>query len=335
MPVIKNPISRFKAINECLRSRNKKYWSKEELIEAILEKTDIAIKERTLDNDIYFMRHNSQLKYNAPIEFSKSENGYYYEDPDYSIDNLPLNDNDIEALEFVTTILAQYRNVKIFNEFTGTVDKLISLVNHIKNTDHESEFAFIDFEKSSNSIGYEHLNSLIEAIKNKKVISLEYKKFLEPSKKHIISPYLLKEYRNRWYLLGYHHLNKRIKTYGLDRIISVSCNTQVDYQDIAGFNPDAYFKNTIGITFIDEAPQEIILAFKPLQGNYLKTQPLHNSQEILIDNETTFQIRIVVVPNYELYSTILSYGDDVNVLSPDCVRQRIKEIISKCFAYYQ
>src|SRR6185436_7167589 len=99
-----------------------KYWSKKELIDRIFLSADINISERTLDGDIQKMRQSSQLKYDAPIKFSRYHKGYYYEDPEYSIDKVPLSEKDIQALEFATTTLSQYKRIKILEDFAGTVD---------------------------------------------------------------------------------------------------------------------------------------------------------------------------------------------------------------------
>lgn len=336
MPANKHLLSRIRVIDTCLGSSLKKFWSKKELIERIALSTDINISERTLDGDIEKMRHSSQLKYYAPIKYSKQEDGYYYEQPDFSINNLPLNEKDIQALEFATTTLSQYKKIKILSDFAGTVDKLINVVNQIKYTDHETHFSFIDFEKAPFSKGTEHLNVLVDAIKNKKVIEVFYQKFEDTEvKSHIICPYLLKEYRNRWYLLGHHTKKKLITTFGLDRISEIKLTEGEIFIEPINFSSESYFKNTIGITYQTGNPHLVELSFTRSQGHYIKTQHLHETQEILIDNDEELRIRMNVVINYELISIILSYGEQVKVIKPLSLKNEIKRIINAGINQYR
>ncbi|OSZ82905.1 hypothetical protein CAP35_06490 [Chitinophagaceae bacterium IBVUCB1] len=336
MPVNKNLLARIRIINDCLAHSTRKYWSKTDLINRIEERTGIKIQPRTFDSDINKMKYDSGLNYNAPIEFDKTRDGYYYSVHGFSIDNLPLTEKDIEALEFATTTLSQFKEVKIFSEFAGAVDKLISLVNQIKYTNHESSFSFIDFEKAPFSKGNEYLDVLVDAIKNKIAVEIPYQKFTNAEiKQHIIHPYLLKEYRNRWYLLGLSDEKNRITTLALDRMLNVTKNGKKTFVPNTTFNADKYFENTIGINYENGKPVKVVLSFTPFQGNYLKTQFIHKSQKVLIDNDKEFRIELQVIPNYELASTILSHCDSVKVVSPISLKKKIAQIIDNCRKHYK
>lgn len=334
MPDNKSFGTRIRIINSCLTSL-KKHWTKDELIERIYQKTDIRISERTLEADIHCMRHDGKLNYNAPIKFSKEKGGYHYTDRDYSIDKLPLTEQDLQSLAFATSVLAQYKGITILNDFAGTVDKLINLLNSLKQTDYEAHTTFVDFEKAPYSKGSEHLDVLVNAIKCNTTINLVYKRFdAADNKAHLVCPYLLKEYRNRWYLLGHEKKANKIKTFALDRISEVQVVSKERFIHTKDFSPELYFKNTIGVTYHDNKPVDVVLSFSPLQGNYIKTQHLHQTQEILTENDKEFRIKIKVVPNYELISTILSYGAEVKVVSPASVKNKIEKIAADTLKLY-
>lgn len=334
MPQNKHALVRMKVIDECLRSRSKKYWSKQKLIEQIQIRRDIKVSERTLDNDIYLMRYCTQLNYNAPLEYLKKEDGYYYTDPDYSIEKLPLNEVEINALAMAAATLGQYRHVAVLCEFASTVDKVITLVNNLKQSSFTNGFKFIDFEKAPYSKGNEHLDSLIESIRNKKAIKLSYLKFDDKiSKPRTVSPYLLKEYRNRWYLLGLQHETNQLRKFALDRISHLDLVDDI-FINPNGFDPELYFKNTIGISYENEKVEEVILSFSPHDGKYVKTQHLHGSQETLVDNDQEFKVKLHVVINYELISTILSFRKGVRVISPIILKQQVANILWECYQYY-
>ncbi|PVY40870.1 helix-turn-helix transcriptional regulator [Pontibacter virosus] len=335
MPQNKNALVRMQVIDACLRSRTKKYWSKRELIDRIGEAKDIRVSRRTLDHDIYQMRYCSQLNYNAPIEYLKKEDGYFYTDPNFSIEKLPLNEVEINALAMAAATLGQYKHVDVLSQFSSTIDKVITLVKNLKQEGTRDGFSFIDFEKAPYSKGNEHLDFLIEAIRNRKAVKLSYLKFDDSMpNSRTVSPYLLKEYRNRWYLLCVQHENGQLRKFGLDRIVSLEPAHNVSYENYTSLNPELYFRNVIGISFEGEKVEEVILSFSPHDGNYVKTQHLHNSQETLVDDNNELRIKLNVVINYELISTILSFGKGVRVISPVVLRQQIANILAECCQFY-
>lgn len=335
MPQNKQALVRMRVIDECLRSRSKKYWSKAELIQRISER-DINISERSLDYDLYLMRHCSQLKYNAPIEYLKKENGYYYTDSNYSINNFPLNEVELNALATAADTFSQYKHVAVFSDFAATVNKVVNLVQQISYERPGKGGNFIDFERAPYSKGNEHLDTLIAAARNKYPIRLSYLKFDDTQpKERTVSPYLLKEYRNRWYLVGLQHEKGDLRKFALDRIYSLMPAEGEYFIKTEDFNPELYFKNTIGISLEDSKVENIVLSFTPHDGNYIKTQHLHGSQEILIDDEKELRIKLRVVINYELIATVLSFGKNVKVLAPENLRHEMLKTFEACRSMYQ
>ncbi|TCC98728.1 helix-turn-helix transcriptional regulator [Pedobacter hiemivivus] len=328
MPQTRQPTARYKIINECL-SRPGSYWTKQQLLDKISE-IDIDIKGRSIDGDLHLMRHCPQLKYYAPIVYCKNRKGYHYTDPDYSIDKLPLNHADILALELAATTLKQYQYIPIMKEFTTIIDKIIRVVNRAKQADHESILDFIEFEKTPVALGIEHMDIIIEAIQKKLPLNLSYQKFgADISTTQLVHPYFLKEYRNRWYVIGLNESKNEIRTYGFDRIKSVEYsgtphipNTLIDTKE--------YLGNCVGIDLKDNVVELVQLLFTPNQSHYLKSQALHKSQTILEDSpEKGLLLEYRLVVNYELIGILLSYGADVKVLTPQSLGNTIVEILDR------
>ncbi len=339
MPQSKHALVRMRLINECLRSKarkTRKYWSKTELIAKINEEKDIKVSERTLDYDIYLMRYCSQLNYKAPIAYNKKENGYYYTDPAYTIENLPLNEVELHALATAAATLSQYKHMAVFSEFASTVNKVINLVQQISSEPPGMNPKFIDFEKAPYAEGNEYLDALIEATRNKRPVRISYRKFEDAQPKdRTISPCLLKEYRNRWYLVGLQHETDNLRKFALDRICSLESVPETPFRETVNFKPELYFKNAIGISKEDGQVEEVILSFSPHDGNYVKTQYLHNSQELLVDDEIEVRVRLKVVINYELEATILGFGKEVKVIAPEILKQKILRTLDACRKQYQ
>src|SRR5690606_28698243 len=150
-----------------------------------------------------------------------------------------------------------YKGFELQHELVEIADKLEDRKLRDKFNDIEH---IIEFEQADEIGGKEFLQPVLEAIQNKETLSIEYKRFeAEQPKTHMVHPYLLKEYRSRWYLLGLIHKHRVITTYALDRIIHTKTAPGIDYITNDIFDPIVYFKNTIGITYHGESPLRVTL----------------------------------------------------------------------------
>ncbi|PPZ92863.1 WYL domain-containing protein [Cloacibacterium normanense] len=214
-------------------------------------------------------------------------------------------------------------------------DQLL-LVEAYRETKGKADVMFFEPRRAR---GLEHLNDLIHAITQKKVLSFTYQKFWENEKSSkVVMPYALKEFKNRWYLLAADYQSKNtsffLKTYGLDRISDLNIsNTSFKREDI---DIEKAYKNSFGIiSTLGKETQEILLKFDREQANYVKALPLHHSQTIIAENETETIFRVSLVPTYDFQREILSYGKRVQVLAPESFIQELKaevEIMLKNFS---
>ncbi len=334
MPKNKEALIRYRIIDSCLRNKYHPYPSMERLREVMEEKLGKEFSVSTIQKDIKAMREDNALGYLAPIRYSKAHDGYYYEDPNYTIASIPLNEHDIKSIWFAAAVLEQFRDITIFRQYSNAVDKIMEAVNLSRVLEEGSE-PVIRFEQVPYQKGREWIGPLLEAIQQRKTVQFQYKRFdRDIPKLHTVHPYLLKEYRNRWYLVGMHDRREVILTYGLDRI-SLLEEAEIPWRSHAGFEPEEYFRYAIGITTYDGDPVDIVLSFTPIQGEYLKTQPLHHTQEILEDNQEVFKVTIRVYPTVELRMLILGYGPSVKVESPDWFAREIRKTLEKTLTRYK
>lgn len=333
MPKNKEALIRYRVINRCLIERT--YVTKMELKKACEKVLDIyPIGERTIDADIHAMRYDEGLGYFAPIKLDRFNKTYYYDDPNYSIDNIPLNEEELNSIVFASKLLEQFKNMEILKTFTGTVQKLVEVVNIYRHS-NEEKLNFVEFEKVDEATGTEYLDAIFEAIKNKHVLKTRYKSFTsDEEKQHQIHPYLLKEYRNRWYLIGYNDEYKEVRTYSLDRIVAIEVDVTIQFIDI-GFDAKKYYKNVVGISVLNESPVEIHVAYSHFQAQYVITQPLHHSQEFIEQTASSVKFRYYLVPNFEFYAQILAWGDEVEILKPDFVRKKMGEFGNRIWNKYE
>jgi predicted DNA-binding transcriptional regulator YafY len=324
MTTQKSAYRRYATIDRCLNDPRKKYWTKEELM-AEVRKIDIEIKPRTFDNDIYDMRNETGLTFKeAPIGYSKKPKGYYYTAP-FNI-SLPIDDEDIHQLEVVAQTLTQYQNTTYFNQFGSVIDKVIRIVKQVKESNSPIGRSFILFEKIPRLAGHQLLDPILTAVEQKQVLAVTYQKFNEAASFTVnVHPYFVKEFRNRWYLVGLY--KTRLGTYGLDRIKAVE-PVGIEFIENTLTVPEDYFKDCIGIDTRSPTIEKVILEFTPQQSHYIKTQDIHRSQNITRDDENGVCVELDLMINQELVMQILSYGENVKVIAPEILVSKVREAIT-------
>jgi predicted DNA-binding transcriptional regulator YafY len=322
MPTNKNAYLRYRIINTCFTNRQKRYWTMAELLEA-LRKHDLVAYKRTVERDFEAMRYDKRLGYQAPISYDKVERGYFYTDAAYTIDKVPLTEEDLQALTLATNILHQYKNVKLVQQFEGMVDKLGKVVNHLRQPQNNK---LIAFENTPYYKGREFFDVVLQAITEQQPLCITYRKFTgTKNDDYILHPYFLKEYRGRWYVLGYSEARQHIVTLGLDRFVKAEAAT-IPFQENKTLKPKQYFEHTLGITLGKGPVEDIELWFSPTTAPYIKTQHVHHSQKTLLEDETGLVILLKLIPNPELTQLILSYGAEVKVVKPISLKESIARI---------
>src|SRR5690554_7665277 len=330
MATNKSALIRYKIIDECLRNRFRK-WTLEDIIEKVsdtlyeLEGITTGISKRTIQADIQFMR-SDKLGYNAPIVVVDRKY-YTYSDDNYSITQSPINEEDIGKMKEIISLLKQFNGFQFLDEMTEVIARLEnSVYKSSKKTPN-----YIQFEDNKQLRGIEHLNGLYQAILGQKPLLIEYKSFKSRhALKEIYHPYLLKEYRNRWFLICRNDKTKTLITLALDRLEAFyELDTKL-FKPYDGIDFEIYYNECIGVTRSEkDRPQKVILKFDIRNAPYVKTKPLHHSQQIINEDETGLTIRIDVILNFELEREILGFGENVEVLGPRRLKHQIKKRIEK------
>ena len=165
--------------------------------------------------------------------------------------------------------------------------------------------------------GTEHLYGLLHAMNNTLEISFVYQKYWEDgTTQRVLKPYALKEFKNRWYLLGEDKKDSAMKTFALDRISEFQVSKST-FERNEAFSVKNYFRNCFGIiTPAVDNPVNVILSFTVLQGKYIKSLPIHHSQELLVDNETEVRIKLYLNVTHDFEMEVFSYGAAVKIIEP-------------------
>lgn len=317
----KNALIRYKTLDKCLKNKYRQYTLEDlidECSEALFEfeGKESFVSKRTVQLDLQNMR-SEKFGYEAPIEVY--ERKYYrYSDPDYSIHNISVNESDLKAMNNAVQILKQFKDFSMFKEMNGVIQKL---EDSIHSTNQKS---IIHLDKNEQLKGLEHIDILYEGILNKKVLNILYKSFTaKESSNFVVHPQLLKEYNNRWFLICLH--KGKMYNLALDRMESIETEENIAYID-KDLDGDEFFKDIVGVTVSETMkPRNVVFFVDASNTPYIKTKPLHKSQEIVSENEEGAIFKICVQVNYELERLLLGFGNCLIVHKPRNLRLRMEE----------
>jgi predicted DNA-binding transcriptional regulator YafY len=336
MPVNRNALIRYRTIDKCLQNRRRK-WTIDNLIDACndalyeYDGIEKGVSMRTIRLDLNAMRSDT-LGYSAPIIVTEKKY-YSYDNPDYSITNIPLTSQDLGILQEVSHLLRQFKGFTHFNEVSEMVNKLEDKIY----SEQHQQAPVIDFEKNELLTGIEWLDVLYKAIVNKTTVIITYQSFKARSANDIIFyPYLLKEYRNRWFVLGMKKQGKEIATFALDRIQNITLHDKELFIENKKFDPHTYFNHIVGVTRnAAEKPTTILFWASPVHAPYIKTKPIHASQKIVEEVKGGTHFSIDVIPNFELERELIGFGEGIKVLSPNNIIRQIKRKVRLMHAMYE
>lgn len=350
MPANKNALTRIVLLDKLLADRHHAYSIQD--ITDYLERElphygqDGGVSKRCVEKDITYLEYSFPI----PIEFERytvdatnvddrvyKKRCIRYADPTFSIFKKKLTEDEKAVLESALTTLGSFDGLDNF-KWLAELRKQLKL---------ETREPVISLSKNlvENST---LIASVFSAISNKQVVELTYRKFLDSTaRKVLLSPYLLKEYNRRWYVIGGAYDTNRILNFALDRIIEM--NPKVGYTfKPCEMNLEDRFDEIIGVTFNENSPltQIIFWASDEVKG-YIHTKPIHGSQ-IHIKGERAEKLRVSYPQiqsgdfftiecreNFELIRELTAWGDELIVLTPTPLRNKIADRINRMASRYK
>ena len=361
MPTNKNAIIRYMYLDQMLSDRYNKYTC-EDLLKKINERLELAghstiggdksnyeryIKsgKRVIQLDIQALQDSP---FNMKIVSTEKISGspvYRYADQTQSLFSKPLSDDEKRLLQEVLNTLGQFAGLENF-EWLNNLQEKLNDKESFGRGEYDKEMPenrkIISFSSNDYLKGKDYLGTLFALISNKKVVDVDYEPFGEAPRNIRLYPYLLKQYNDRWYLIGTPLANEEFPyrkefylNLPLDRINGITAVNGVEYIDCDKDFEERY-EDILGITWLkEEELTEILLAVKNTFTGYVETKPLHNSQAKLsaahqaeLHNKYkafegyTFYT-LTLKPNRELYNTIYHNGENIILLSPTRIRENM------------
>lgn len=346
-------MTRYKILDELLSNRYHNY-SLDDLTEEVCNRlaelcpNTNGVVRRTIEKDIAYLEYEGPFlvdieRYSVPGYNKEKKRSYMkqclrYAHPSFSIFKKQLSDDEECLLGEALSLLGQFDGLPNLEALEG-----LRLGFGVKRNDRK----IISFTKNpleNSSL----LGEMFTAISQRQVVKIEYHKFSEPENKLNINihPYLLKEYNRRWYVIAAAEDDEKMLCYGLDRIDKITPLPSHKYIEYIG-DISERFEDIIGVTFYEESPvYEIYFWVSDNSKDYVSTKPLHESQRSVgTGKEEEFRaafpsldkgriFRIDCKLNYELIRELASFGEDLIVLEPNIIQEKVFERVSSlCEAY--
>ena len=329
----KHALTRYRILDACFSNPMKKYYV-EDLIrkcnEALAEyygSEESGISRRTFFDDLNDL---DEIVGEYGVEILRLNDGrkkfYRYNKDGFFFFTKGFNEDELRALK---------ENIQTLQRFKGlpTFDWMDSLVSKLENklTLKSSVANIIDYENNANYSGIDWLKDCFDAIINQQPLIVNYRNFDNKEFRWTVHPYYIKQYNNRWFLLGKNPNYANLAIIPLDRIDNIEpehvpfiTNTEYDF--------DSIFENVIGVTVTKAPPMEIKLRFTQRRLQYILTKPIHKSQ--ICHDQKTGLVTLKVVINRELEALLLSYGPDVEVLEPESLLKQMRTKVKDTYDIY-
>lgn len=289
-----------------------------------------SVKRNTTIRDLRSIRQRWK------VEIEENKIGkvvyYHYKDPLFSIYKSQLKVDDLVKINETIKALKKYVGLP----HCAWVENVNAILHAYAYDNNDEEPIVIFSHNPEYADNLKHFTPLFDYIKSKSAIVLKYKKFnSEEETTRILHPYRLKEYKSRWYLVGWckEHPDHP-SCYGLERIISFSKSDEV-YLKNPGFDIDEYFRSMVGLTIYDgTVPQDVFIWVHKDEYPYIKTDPIHHSQKYVCEKDGGIIISLHLYVNTELEMELMSYGKWIKVLAPPELRQTMKDNVKEMSGYY-
>ena len=335
MPKNKSASIRFRIIDQCINNKRHRFPSLELMADRCSELLQTDVSTSSIEKDIAVMKKPEPVGFSAPIAYSKTEKGYYYAEAGFSISELSLAEEEWNALRFSAQLLFQYREVPIFSDFRNAIERINTRFALGLDTDEPEVNRFVQFETSNASNGQLWIDLIFSAIRSRRAVVFKYDNIYKKKiSAYQLDPYLLREHRNRWYMIGWSEERQDYLTFALDRIIEL--NVTDDPQKLKkDFHSGEFFQHATGIMEGTGKPVNVELAVKGPAGKLLLLEPLHRSQVLISQKEDNIKVSLQVLVNEEFMLRLLGLGPACKVIKPASLKASIKSMINGMLENYK
>ncbi len=291
-----------------------------------------GVNKRTIERDFERLRDDM----NAPLEYDKASGKYHYTDPTFCVPNVVLTEGELFTVSTLMPLLEQYKNTPLELSFKNIMSKIALFLPDKVTVD--SSFLNTDISFISDplpEIDAQVFNQIFKAIKNRIVISLEYKSAgSKVFKKKTFDCYHVICQKGNWYVLGFDHDAADFRVFALSRIKSIDFTNEA-FTVRQDFDIHRHIDLNFGIWNNPEPPEEYEFIFSANIANYILEREWHKNQIAVQNDDGTVLLKFNSNQKQTVFSWVMSFGDAVTVLKPQRLIEEIREECKKMSKKYE
>ena len=282
---------------------------------------ELEVSSRSILRDIDFMRDRLDL----PIEYDARNFGYVYTKPVTAFPALKISEGELFALVVAEKALQQYRGTSFEKPLLSAFKKVSESLPDSISLNLTGWNDSISFKTSAEPIlNLKIFDQLSQATARREQLRLEYRKpgQAEPEER-IVDPYHLTNVNGEWYLFGFDHLRKDIRTFVPARILKVQ-TTGKHFERNAAFSIHQQLQNSFGV-HSGKAQIQVVIHFNHRVADYIREKKWHPSQKLKQLENGGVELQLTLSSIVEIERWILSWGGDAKVIQPVELIQNVRK----------
>ena len=299
-------------------------------IDSLVQKFEVS--QRTIERD--FERLRDDLK--APLEYDKSKNMYHYTDSTFSVPNVILTEGELFTVSTLFPLMEQYKNTPLESSFKNIMKKLVSFLPDtvcVNSSFLNQDISFISdpLPKINENI----FNLIFDAIKSRKVLSIEYQssKSQKPKEK-TFDAYKVICQKGNWYVFGFEHETRDFRVYSLARIQNAELTNEF-FKIPNDFDIEKQIDLEFGIWNNPGKTEEYEILFSKETSRYVLEREWHKDQVIIQQEDGSVLLKFKSNQSQMIYTWLLSFGNNATVIKPEELREKIRAECEKIVEKYK
>ena len=335
MPRNKSAYSRHRIIDRALNDTRNRYPNLTYLANRCSDLLNTDISVSTIEKDIATMKMGHPIGYDAPIVYDRRYKGYAYAERNFSISALNLQDEEWLGLKFAAELLFQYKDVPVFSDFKNAIERINTRFSLGIGPGEPVISGHVHFEKPLADSGLQWIHLIYEAIRSDIGLRFTYDNiYKKKSAIYTITPILLKEHRNRWYVIGLENDRRDYLTFALDRI-SAASTVAIAETSKTDFNAEEFFRHSVGIMESStQKPTTIQIEVRDPISKLVVLEPIHPSQIVINSSDDKVVLQMNVLLNDELYQRLLAFGPWCIVKKPTTLYRKMCALVKQMTVHY-
>jgi predicted DNA-binding transcriptional regulator YafY len=295
---------------------------------------ELEVSRSTIKRDLEYLRD----RLNAPIVWDRESQGYRYGRPEegmpqYSLPGLWFNEAELHALLSMESLLAGLQPGLLGRHLAPLRRRIRELLGRGGRGGHEVGKRIKITHLAARPVPGNHFTVIMTALLDRRQLRIRhYNRGTDESLFRVISPQRLIYYRDNWYLECWCHLREGLRRFSVDAIGRIEL-LEEKAVDIPGSQLDREFATTYGI-FPGCRTTEAVLRFSPECARWISREEWHPDQQGHLEETGHYLLRLPYSHDTELLMDIMRYGPEVEVLEPESLRRKVRELLEQTLKLY-